>query len=89
MATLSIESEFLTPPEVAELLRVSHSKVLTWIGTGDLRASDLASHRGQRPRWKIAKSDLELFLARRAATPEPKPQRRRKRSDDTVIEFYK
>lgn len=78
---------YLSPPEVAKMLRVSHAKILGWIATGDLRASDVASHRGQRPRWRISRDDLDSFLNRRAATPPPKAARRRRREGD-VIQFY-
>jgi len=88
MAGSTAEKEFLSPPEVAELLRVSHSKVLTWIATGDLRASDVASYRGQRPRWKVARQDLQDFLDRRAATPPPKTRRRKRKPDPDVTKFY-
>jgi len=89
MSTLTTGQEYLSAPEVAELLRVSHCKILAWIARGELRAVDLASYVGQRPRWKISRQDLEDFLARRAATPPPKPtRRRRRRQDDNVIEYY-
>jgi excisionase family DNA binding protein len=87
MAALT-EREFFSPPEVAETIGVSHSKVLTWIASGELRALDLATHRGQRPRWKIAKADLEAFLARRSTTPTPEPARRRHRVHENVREYY-
>lgn len=89
MANL-IEKNYLSPPEIAEVLRVSPIKVLRWIATGDLRASDLASYRGQRPRWRISRDDLAAFLERRAQSPTPKGvRRRRKRRDAGIIEFYK
>jgi excisionase family DNA binding protein len=87
MPTLVENQEFFSPPEVAEILRVSHSKILTWIAAGELRASDLASHRGQRPRWKVSRADLESFLARRSTTAPPEPRRRR-RSQDNVTQYY-
>lgn len=89
MTTLQIDKAFLSPPEIAELLGVGHSKVLAWIMRGELRASDVATVRGQRPRYKVARADLDAFLARRSTTPEPEtPRRRRKKADDQVIQFY-
>jgi excisionase family DNA binding protein len=81
------DKPFLTPPQAAEFLGVSPDNVLRWIATGELRASDLSTIRGQRPRWKISRVDLEVFLHRRAKAVEPK-RRGRRRGDDGVTEFY-
>ena len=82
------EVDYLSPPEIARLLRVDHNKILLWIHRGELRAADVSLNR-KRPRYKVAKTDLAAFLARRSTSPEPKPKRRRKRQDSQVIEFYK
>jgi excisionase family DNA binding protein len=91
MAT-TIEREYLTPPQAATLLGVHHDSVLTWIHSGELRASDLTATRGARPRWRIHRADLEAFLQRRAAKPPAKRQTRPRRQRQTagdVIQFYK
>lgn len=81
---------WLSPPQVAELLGVAHDKVLRFVREGELRAVDLSTHRGKRPRWHISREDLDKFLARRSNSPPPKPRRRRKQNhNDNVIEFYK
>ena len=72
----------LTPPQIRKELSVSHDKVLGWIRSGELFAVNLASTPDSRPRWHIARADLEAFLARRSATPTPRSTRRR-RADDT------
>ena len=77
----------LTPPQVARRLGVSADKVLSYIRNGELRAYDLATKRGGRPRYHIDPADLQAFLAARSATPAPKPQRRRRRQPGDVIEF--
>jgi len=85
-----VEREYLTPPQVAELLGIGHDKVLRFIRQGELRAADLSSRRGVRPRWHISRTDLESFLSHRASTPPPEsPRRRRRTQDEHVIEFYK
>ena len=92
MAPLDTDSQFLTPPQAAELLGVGHHKVLFWSNSQELRAIDLSQGRNVRPRWRISRQDLEDFLARRSTSPEPKSSRRRGRrikSDDHVIPFYK
>jgi excisionase family DNA binding protein len=76
----------LTPREVARLLRVSSDRVRAWIASGELGALDLARHRCGRPRFVILPHHLAEFERRRAATPPPKPIRRRKRTP--LIDFY-
>jgi len=86
--TATIDRAYLSPPEAAELLRVSPNKILAWIVVGELRAADCATHRDQRPRWRIGREDLDSFLARRSTSPPPEPRRRRRRQQDHVIPFY-
>jgi len=78
-------SDYLTPPAVAKLLHVRPDRVRAWIRSGQLRAVDLSD--GTRPRFRISESDLQIFLNRRSAAPEPKVSRRRRRDPD-VIEFF-
>ena len=82
------ELDHLSPPEVAEILGVGHCKVLGWILRGELRAADLCTVRGQRPRYKIARVDLDTFLARRSTTAELKPRRQSRKKDKKIIEYY-
>lgn len=86
--TESSGQAYLTPPKVGALLGVGHDKVLGFIRTGELRAIDLSTTRGKRPRWRISPDDLNAFLARRSATPSPKLRRHQKQQDASVIEFY-
>ncbi|MHC4180497.1 MAG: helix-turn-helix domain-containing protein [Planctomycetota bacterium] len=80
--------EFLTPPQVAAELGVKPHKVHDFIRAGELKASDLSKQRGTgRPRWKIARSDLQAFLDSRAAPKPGKPQRRARKPKD-VETFY-
>lgn len=72
------DAPFLTPPQVARLLAVRQGKVLTWIARGELRASNVADRASGRPRWRIARADLDAFLARRACQAAPAIRRRRK-----------
>ena len=55
----------LTVTEAAKLLRVSRDKVLGWINSSRLRAVNTARGQG-RPRYRIARADLENFLEGRA-----------------------
>lgn len=71
-------SAYMTPQAVAELLGLDDKKVLGWIADGSLPAFNVAkSTRGERPRWRIAKDDLQNFLAARRSSPPPVTQPRR------------
>ena len=98
MATTAPPAEYLTTTTIAELLGVSPDKILSWIRAGELRAIDVSTTRGQRPRWRISRSDLEEFgyvgragppaVARRVAVPRAKQPRRRRRKPEGVTEYY-
>jgi excisionase family DNA binding protein len=78
-----------TPPELAKQYGVSPDKVLAWIRAGELRAINVATRLGGRPRYRISEEDLAAFEARRAARPSPKRQRpARPREANDVIEFF-
>jgi excisionase family DNA binding protein len=86
---ISPEIQFLSPVQVAKLLGVDHSKILTWIRRGELRAVDLSTAQLHRPRYKIASTDLDRFLESRATKPPPsKPPTRKLRKDKAGDEFY-
>ncbi len=70
----------LSPPALAEKLRVKPQKVLGWIKDGQLKAVNVAESRAGRPRWRILPEAIEEFLTARSSTPEsPEPRRRRRR----------
>lgn len=81
-------SGYLTPPELAERLRIDPGKVIAWIRAGELRAANVATSRGGRPRWRISELDLETFLASRAAIPRQKTQRRKRTPSGNIIPFF-
>jgi len=76
--TADTRPAYLTPPEVAKTLRVSESKVASWIRSGRLRAYNVSE--GQRPKYRIRADDLDAFLAGRAVTPPTEPVRRERRN---------
>ena len=78
---------YYTPPQIAELLGVSHDKVLVWIRSGELSAINLATCLGERPRWHIAPADLDSFLEARR-TRQKAESKRRRRLPSQVTEFY-
>ncbi len=68
---------FLTPPQVAKILGTHASRVLSWIQSGALKASNLSE--GDRPRWKVAPDDLQRFLDSRSnQTQATAPKRTRR-----------
>ena len=89
MATAGVPARVLTPPEVADQLRVSPDKVLSWIRSGELRAVNVAKRLGGRPRYRVSIEDLAAFMERRAVVPEVKVVRRRRRRDPHVTEFFR
>ena len=80
-------AKYLTPPEIAKLLRVSPDKVLGWIRRAELRAIDVGS--GSRPRYRVSREDLDDFLHHREVQP-PAPRgraiRRRKQPEGGPID---
>lgn len=78
---------YLTPPQVAECYGVDVKKIVGWIKRGELRAVNVATTTGGRPRYRISPSDLAAFENARAAGPTPRIARRR-RKDPGVIEFF-
>jgi len=78
--------DVLTAAQAAQFLGVNRGQVLTWIRAGELRASNTGKGR-LLPRWRIARADLDGFLAGRQPTP-PTPRKRRERQTTGYIRFY-
>ena len=67
----------LTPPRLAKLWGVDPAKIHQWIRSGELRAIDVSSTRGGRPRYLIDVADVAAFEAgREVRPPSPVPRRR-------------
>ncbi len=82
-------TKYLSPPEVASILEVTHHKVIAWINSGELEAYDFSENRASRPRWRISQANIDAFLERRASSPTPPVTRRQRRKKaDGVIQFY-
>jgi hypothetical protein len=81
---------YLTVRQVNELLGLGDpGRVLGWIHAGELSAVDVSQRRGGRPRWRIAESDLEVFLLRRRSqSAAPATTRRRRRQPEGIIQFF-
>ena len=74
---LEASERFLSPPQIARMLRTSPDKILLAIREGRLKAINLADSES-RPRWKIAPADLQRWLDSRAnvrqGKDKPEPQ---------------
>jgi excisionase family DNA binding protein len=79
---------YLSPPEAGERLGVAAEKVIAWIKAGELRATNVATRLGGRPRWRIHEADLEAFLAARSAVSASAPTRRTPRQKPVDVTAY-
>ena len=57
----------LTTQEIAELLGVAQKTVTAWIKTHRLPAFNVATV--GRPRWRVLRSDVELFMSANKKSP--------------------
>ena len=71
---------YLTVTDAADVLAVTPERLRDLIHAGGLPAVDIAASRGGRPRWRIAATDLEAWLAGRRTSPTPRPVRTRSRT---------
>ena len=89
-------TEWLTTVDAAKELLVNADKVRSWIEAGELLASDVTIQQGGRPRWRIARRDLDAFLRRRqpalareaAAAAAAKNRRRKAKAKATSHAYY-
>ena len=78
----------LTPPQLAREWGVGSDKIRGLIRAGELRAIDVATRRGGRPRFLIDRADIAAFEGQRAVVPAVKVARRRRKSQLDVIQFF-
>jgi len=76
-----------TPPTIARMLGCKPERVIGWIRAGALAAVNL-SDGASRPRFRIAPSALEVFLASRRVQPPVRTARRRRQAAEVIIEFF-
>jgi hypothetical protein len=79
----------LTPPQLAKRWGVKPEKVIAFIRSGELRAFDVSVRAGMgRPRFRIPPDGVIEFESRRLVSLPTKPQKRRKKQQPDVIEFF-
>ena len=86
MTAATASPRMLAVRQVAEQLGVDPGKVRAWIRSGELIGVNVAATSMGRPRFRIAQTDLELFLLSRRPTP-PAPRRRRRRQSEITCYF--
>jgi excisionase family DNA binding protein len=79
----------ITPPQIAKRLNVSPDKVRGWIAKGELNATNVATGKGGRPRYRVSETDLADFQKKRQPSKPSAPAPRRRKKDPHVIEFFK
>ena len=79
--------EKLTPPQLAKIWGIGPDKVLAWIRKGELKATNVATISGGRPRYLIDKADLRDFEQGRVSALRPR-SKSRKRLPSKVTEFF-
>ena len=85
--TTADPARMMTPPEVGRRLRIKAARVIAFIRSGELRASDLSSAGSRRPRFRVDPADLAIFLNRRATGPQPKTPRKRRKTEGITQYF--
>jgi hypothetical protein len=75
---------------LAMMWGVGRKKVTTFIENGELRAFDLSTRRGERPRYAIDLADIEAFERNRQVVPTMTTTTRkiRRRPAGNVKQFF-
>lgn len=75
-----------TPSQAAAALKVRRARIMAWIRSGELVASNLAD--GDTPRFRITEQALNDFLERRAVKPAAKRVVARRVTARTTENFF-
>ena len=68
-------------PQLSSHIAISQSKILGWIRSGELIATNMASTTsGCRPMYRVSRPDYERFLASRSTAPAVAQARQSRRS---------
>ena len=87
---LIIDRKKLTVPQLARIWGVSTNKVVGFIRSGELRATNLATSQSGRPRYAIDVADIQTFEAARAVVPTAKAttSKLRRRAPQNVKKYF-
>lgn len=78
---------YLTPRMIREEIGVCSETVLSWINTRELKASNI-SNGSERPRWRVARADLNSFLDRRSNQVNDNDTKRRRRRRKPLKRYF-
>ena len=81
----------LSVPMVARMLGVAEHKILYWIHSGELKATNLARTVHGRPRYAIDRDDIADFERARQVVPDASvsdTRKLRRRRPGTVKDFF-
>lgn len=87
MVAQEVESQYFTPPKLARRWGCKPATVVALIRSGELVAFNLAKPSCHRPRYRISPEAVERFEQGRAAVPQTKAVRTRKRPAGDVKSF--
>jgi len=70
--------------DLTQRYAVNEHIILRWIHNGELRAIDVSSCRGGRPKWRITAEALAAFEESRIPSPPPEPTRQRRKKNPSA-----
>ena len=87
---MAAERTKFTVPVLAKMWGVSPSKITAFVRSGELRAINLATKLGGRPRYRIDRADIEAFERARQVVPDggKSAPRRRRRIQPGITKFF-
>jgi len=85
-----VQRKKLSPPQVAKVWGVSAAKVVGFIKSGELRATNLATDLNGRPRYVVDLDDIARFEEARQVVPqsESAPQSRLRRKPTPGVKEF-
>jgi hypothetical protein len=86
-----VERRKVSVPHLAKEWGVAPAKVFAFIKSGELKAIDISTSRGQRPRYLIDRADIEAFEQSRQVIPdagESATRKLRRRATGNVKEYF-
>lgn len=88
MVALKDDWQFASVKEIARSLGIADAKVLAWISSGELAASNIATSTTTRPIWRISRAAFDAFWAARSVAPVVTPARRQSKRSASTVKSY-
>lgn len=71
----TLTRQWLTPPEVSQIVGVHALTIIGWIRSGKLSAIDTTSADATKPRFRVHRDALDRLLSELAVTPSRKEKK--------------